>query len=444
MRTKYTSWGRYPRVQQRAMAGRWGESPLPDRSVGPLLPYGNGRSYGDCCLNPRGVALDCRPLDRTLAFDAHRGIVRAEAGKTLADLLQEIVPRGWFLPVTPGTRYVTLGGAVANDVHGKNHHRAGTFGCHVRSFGLLRSDGTRKSCAPDREQGLFAATIGGLGLTGVVTDIELQLQPISSTRVRVLTESFTHLSDYFERCEAWDARHQYTVAWIDSTARGRWLGRGLAMMADHVETAPPKLDFDARDPGWGIPCELPFSVLSGPVSRLFNTAYFLRGRHRAGMRDEPLVPYFYPLDAVSDWNRLYGRRGFLQYQCVVPVDAAPRVLATMLESAHRAGEGCFLAVLKRFGEIASPGMLSFPRPGFTLALDFAFRGRRTLDLLERFDTCVADVGGAVYPAKDARLSAARFQQFFPRWKAFCELIDPAFSSGFWERVAAPVGAGGEH
>lgn len=440
-KTTYSCWGGYPALSQSGVAARWGEEPLPVQESGTFLPYGNGRSYGDCCLNPSGVVLDCRPLDKTLAFDAGQGILRAEAGKTLAAVLDEIVPRGWFLPVTPGTRHVTLGGAVANDVHGKNHHQAGSFGRHLHSLRLLRSDGSHVRCAPDAEPELFGATVGGLGLTGVITEVELALKPISTTRVHVLTRPFSDLAEYFDRTAAWDAAHEYTVAWIDSTARGPHLGRGLAMMANHVEADPPQLDFKMRGAAWGVPWKPPFSVLSGQVSRLFNAAYYWKGRRQAGSGDVPLLPYFYPLDAIENWNRLYGWRGFLQHQCVVPVDDALRVLSEQLRLVHEAGEGCLLAVLKRFGDRRSPGMLSFPRPGYTLALDFAFRGRRTLELLARLDRSVAEAGGAIYPAKDARLSRTLFRQFFPGWERFRDYIDPAFSSAFSERAGISVAAG---
>lgn len=425
------SWGRYPRAEQRLIALSDRKAPLP-RFDGTALPHGNGRSYGDSCLNPGGCLLLGRGLDRHIDFDPERGIVECEAGMLLSELLDLVVPQGWFVPVTPGTRLVTLGGAVANDVHGKNHHVAGSFGRHVLGLELLRSDGQRLACGPDSAADWFAATVGGLGLTGLITRVRLQLRRIRGPWLHTQTRRFERLQDFFA-LSAQSASSEYTVAWIDCLARGSSLGRGVFMQADHAAALPDR----RQHPGHrrlAMPFSSPFSLVNRLSLRAFNTLYFHRAPRRPRQRTVHYEPFFYPLDAVADWNRIYGPRGFLQYQCVMPPADAPATTEELLERIAASRQGSFLVVLKQFGSLPSPGMLSFPRQGTTLALDFPFLGKQTLDLLSRLDGIVAAAGGAVYPAKDARMSARMFATSFPRWREFLPFVDPRFSSGLWRRV----------
>ncbi len=434
MSDRLGSWGRYPDAEPgRILAWHNRCAALPTEES-PLLPWGNGRSYGDVCLNNGGTQLVARHLDRFIAFDRERGILRCEAGVLFDEILALIVPSGWFLPVTPGTRFVTVGGAIANDVHGKNHHRAGSFGCHVRRFELLRSDGQRLSCSPTSNPDLYAATIGGLGLTGLITWAEITLTRIPGPWLNVETTRFGHLDEFFAQIADANARHEYTVAWIDCMAPRKQRGRGLLGSGNFA--ASPKERPQPRRRRLGVPFDSPIPLLGGPGLRLFNRLWFHRPIRRHTISH--YQPFFYPLDGIANWNRLYGRRGFLQHQSVVPEQASGAV-ADMLDTILASGSGSFLAVLKTFGAKPSAGLLSFPRQGTTLALDFPFRGQATLDLLDRLDAIVADVGGAVYPAKDARMSGARFRQFFPNWQEFSHHIDPAFSSSFWRRVMANNG-----
>jgi len=426
----YESWGRLPRATpDRVHAMRWADEPLPTDV--PLLAYGLGRSYGDVCLNDGGTVLDTRSLRRLITFDAETGILRCEAGTSLDEILTFAVPRGFFLPVTPGTRFVTVGGAIANDVHGKNHHVAGTFGRHVLRLALRRSDGSVHDLSPTDP--LFAATVGGLGLTGLVLWADIRLQPIASAQIDGETVRFRSLDGFFDASEASDA-WPYTVAWIDTTASGAKLGRGLFMRGRHAPADGP----DALRVPDGLrlaaPFDAPNALLRPLTVRAFNTLYYGRVRHDLTRARVPYTPFFYPLDAVAHWNRMYGKRGFFQHQFVVPHAHARTIVRDVLARVAQRGDASFLAVLKAFGDLPSPGMLSFPRPGVTLALDFAHQGERTLRLLDDLDRMVMEAGGAIYPAKDARMAPATFRASFPSLDAFRPHLDPAFSSSFWRRM----------
>ena len=427
-----TSWGRYPSSSPRQIRPCCNAPTLdlPDESLS-CLPFGHGRSYGDVCLNNNGALLLTRALDRFIAFDPASGVLRAEAGVLLAEILALIVPQGWFLPVTPGTQFITLGGAIANDVHGKNHHVAGSFGCHVRAFELLRSDGGRLLCTPEQNIEWFRATVGGLGLTGLITWVEIQLQRIANPWIVAENRRFASLDEFLALDAEYEARYPYIVSWIDCAATGRALGRGIYMAGMH---APPGL-LKAPPPqrrGLTVPFTPPISLVNSLSVAAFNRLYYHLPRPARGLI--PYQPFFYPLDNLLEWNRLYGRQGFFQYQCVIPPTDAREALREILARIAASGQGSMLAVLKRFGDKTSGGLLSFPRPGVTLALDFPNRGSSTLNLLERLDEVTRQAGGAVYPAKDARMSGDSFHRYFPQWAEFSRSIDPRFSSSFWRRV----------
>jgi FAD/FMN-containing dehydrogenase len=411
------------------------DAPLPPPGGSPLLPYGRGLSYGDCCLNDGGILLDTGRLDRLIDFDEARGLLRCEAGATLGDILDRAAPRGWFLPVVPGTRQVTVGGAVANDVHGKNHHVAGTFGTHVRRLELLRSSEGRLECAPGRPDGLFEATVGGLGLTGLVTWAEIALERVPGPWIGMETLRFRSFEEGLDLLAASDRTHPYTVAWIDALAGGRHLGRGILYRGRHVEAPPGARPPVPRAP-IPVPCDAPAGLLNRFTVGVFNALQYRRAPARAEAR-VPYDAFFFPLDRLADWNRLYGRAGFLQYQCVVPDRQAARALLSRVSAQ---GPASPLAVLKAFGTRRSPGLLSFPRPGITLALDFPIRDGTIFQFLETLDARVRDAGGAVYPAKDARMSARSFQAFFPAWRELARRADPAFSSSLWRRVTEGRGS----
>lgn len=393
-----------------------------------VLPFGNGRSYGDSCLNVGGALLQTRSLDRFIHFDRETGVLACEAGVLLAEILQLVVPAGWFLPVVPGTCYVTLGGAIANDVHGKNHHHAGSFGRHVRRFELLRSDGARLACSSTENPEWFAATVGGLGLTGVVTWAELQLRRIPGPHLDVESIRFGHLDEFFSLCEPSERDFEYTVAWIDCLGRGKHLGRGVLQRANHA-TTPARGQTASRR--LSVPFPLPVSLVNGVSLRVFNTVHYHR---QWKATNEHFQGFFFPLDGILHWNRLYGPAGFYQYQCLVPNAVGRDAIAELLEAIALSGLGSFLAVLKRFGAVNSPGMLSFPREGVTLALDFPNKGARVQRLFETLDRIVSEAGGTLYPAKDGRMPGALFRSGYPRWQEFSHYIDPTSSSSFWRRV----------
>jgi FAD/FMN-containing dehydrogenase len=432
------SWGRYPKVRHTGVTPIYWRSELPDLDLcgQSVLAHAYGRSYGDSCLNEHGISLDVSHLNRFISFDAETGLLCCEAGVSLADILNVMVPRGWFLPVTPGTKFVSIGGAIANDVHGKNHHAAGTFGCHVTRFEILRSDGQHLLCSPDENRELFQATIGGLGLTGLILWAELQLKPIVNAAIDVEHIRFSSLKEFFAISAESDRAFEYTVSWVDLLVGGQALCRGIFTRGNHNQS--PALTREASKPR--IPLTLPFDLpqfLLNPLTvKSFNELYYHVQIPRHVHKVVPYDPFFYPLDAIRQWNRMYGKRGFLQYQFVVPLAGSDEAMREILGCIRQSGSGSFLTVLKKFGDIKSPGMLSFPRPGLTLALDFAYAGEKTLRLLDKLDELVCSYGGTVYAAKDARMSIESFRQFYPRWQEFTEYIDPHFSSSFWRRVSA--------
>ena len=426
-------WGNYPVVEQQVIPINHRDAALPD-VTGSVLPHGNGRSYGDSCLNPHNTLLATRGLDRMIAFDQATGLLSCEAGVTLAEIIDVALPSGWFLPVTPGTRFVTVGGAIANDVHGKNHHRAGTFGHHVLRLELLRSDGSRHSLGPDDEGELFSATVGGLGLTGMITWAQIQLRRVPGPWLEAESIRFDSLDEFFALSAESSATHEYTVAWIDCLASGKHLGRGHFLRADHAsgmrEHAAP-----GTSSGISMPFTPPLSLVNRLTLRPFNALYYWRQTARRRRQFAHYQSYFYPLDGIGKWNRMYGPRGFLQHQCVLPHHSARDAVTALLNEISRAGQGSFLAVLKEFGDLPSRGMLSFPRPGLTLALDFPNTGPAVFELLNRLDDVVSAAGGALYPAKDARMSPALFKSSFAEQLGrFVPHLDPKFSSGFWRRV----------
>lgn len=426
-----SSWGRLPGADQHSVPLAWKHEPLPALASGTQLPHGLGRSYGDSCLNDGGRLLETRALDRFIAFDRERGVLRCEAGVSLEAILALVVPAGWFLPVTPGTKYVTVGGAIANDVHGKNHHAAGTFGRHVTAFEILRSDGKRLVCSAGENANWFGATIGGLGLTGLVTWAELRLLKIPGPGIAVESIRFGSVDEFFQINDESEKSHPYTVSWIDLNGKGAALGRGHYIRGDFT-AEPPK---GGRTKALArLPLDLPSFSVNPLTVWAFNVLYYGRQQRRLARAVSHYEPFFYPLDVLEDWNRGYGPQGFFQYQCVMP-RANRDAVKELLGAIARSGQAAPVNVFKSFGALESPGWLSFPHDGYTYALDFPNRGAQTLALFERLDRIVEEAGGRLYPAKDARMSAEHFQRAYPKWKEFAKYVDPTFSSGFWRRVS---------
>ncbi len=449
-RPKFEAWGRYPSLPARIERLYWSSDfPLRRAPVDAslvdgesanlvstkMLPVGMGRSYGDVCLLANGTLLKTRGLDRFQSLDQETGILRCEAGVTLGEILELCVPRGWFLPVVPGTRYVTLGGCIANDVHGKNHHVAGTFGRYVRSIELARTDGSRFICSPLENVEWFHATVGGMGLTGLIVSAEIQLRRIVSPMVRSQAVRFHGFDEFLALSAAHDAA-EYSVGWMDSTATGRNFARGIFLLADHSDQ--PALLQPARHGSLNIPFDFPSLTLNRLSVGIFNSLYYRMLGKRPNAHLVNYDSFFFPLDRILHWNRLYGKRGMVQFQCVLPLTADPLALLQLMKAVSTAGLSSFLAVLKVFGEFVSPGILSFPMPGISLALDFPIHGDDTFDMMDRLARITAEHGGRLYPAKDARMTALQFQGFYPQWQQFAAFVDPGFSSSLWERVSERV------
>jgi FAD/FMN-containing dehydrogenase len=424
-------WGRGVRATHlHAFAGEGG---LPESS---FLPRGLGRSYGDVCVNDGGTLLHTFRRDRLLEFDDVRGVLRCEAGASIADIAEVMVPRGWFPAVVPGTRFVTVGGAIANDVHGKNHHIAGTFGHSVMSIRLRRSDTGMQTITPDNS--LWRTTLGGLGLSGVIDDTTIQLQRISGAGIKQQVKLFGgagHIDDYLaldKESQLWT----YTVGWIDTLDRGL---RGVFFRGEHCEGADAWLA--PKPAALAMPMDAPQWLLGRWSAKAFNELYYrAQAINTSSQTTIPLWQFFFPLDAVTAWNRAYGKRGFVQYQFVVPREAARETVPKIISHLREADVASYLAVIKSFADKASLGAMSFPMPGVTVALDVPAPNDRDRRALDRADAMVADVGGRVYPAKDARMSATMFKRFYPQWEEIDRARDPLISSSFWRRVTGVANA----
>ncbi|MEO8274926.1 MAG: FAD-binding oxidoreductase [Thermoanaerobaculia bacterium] len=417
-----------PRTTQDPQLSGWGRLPVPGREICSTdlaavartrpLTRGLGRSYGDASLPP-SYALEVagsQLADRVLAFDPATGILRAEAGLTLREILRLYLPRGFWPPASPGTAFVTLGGMVAADVHGKGHIRDGTFGRHVRSLRLLVADGRVIDCDREREPGLFRATLGGMGLTGHILEVEVKLQRIPSPWIVEERRRYDDLDSLLAALRSAANDWPYTVAWIDSLATGRSLGRGIVMLGRWAEPdeAPAARPRERRR--WRVPIDLPAWCLSPFTMGLFNSWLFATAPRTPRRRVLSPESFFYPLDTLEDWNRMYGARGFTQYQCVVPEADRPGATRRFLEQLVALGGASFFSVLKEFGD-EGEGLLSFPRPGVTIAIDLPIRPGTT-DLVARLNHVVAAEGGRIYLAKDALSSAADFAGLEPRLPAF--------------------------
>lgn len=400
-----SGWGRYPRVDCQVSRPRSEGDLCALVEAGPLIARGNGRSYGDCAPNSDRT-VDMRRINRLLSFDEKRGQVVAEAGVMLQDVIEAFLPQGWFPSVTPGTKFVTIGGMVAADVHGKNHHRDGSFAEFIDWIDVLGSDGAVRHCSAVENPELFAWTIGGMGLTGIILRVAFRLRSVESAWIWQQTLSAPDLDTTISLFEE-NADAAYTVAWIDCLARGAQLGRSAVILGEHAtrdelpaaRKADPYCMPDRKV--LGVPFELPVTPLNRFTVRAFNQAYWLRSRGKPAHQLVDIDSYFYPLDGMTNWNRIYGPNGFTQFQCVIPLDAARAGLTQLIEEISSSGRGSFLSVLKRLGRAA--GKFSFPLEGYTLAMDFPVSAA-AMRLLDRLDEIVVRHGGRFYLAKDSRMS----------------------------------------
>lgn len=430
------------KVARSIMAG-WGNHPVvdarrvePSRPPGdvallsgdiPLIPRGKGRSYGDASLPaPYGTAIDTRWLNKFVGFDSERGIVSAESGTSLEQLLDVIVPRGWFLPVSPGTRLISLGGALASNIHGKNHHRRGGIVDFVESLTALTENGPVE-CSRHQESELFRATVGGYGMTGVITQATLRLMRIETSLIEHRLIKVPDLATAMSVCEENDERYEYSVTWLDNLAGGNALGRGMVMLGNHarLDALPASRRGRALDLSWkrqlSAPRRFPGQLLNNVSNRLFNWAYgnkFL-GRETTGL--STFESWFYPLDGIANWNRFYGAGGFVEYQCAIPLESAAAGLRAVLKRVHDRGLGSFLAVYKRIGR--DNVTLPFAMPGYTLCLDFAAGRPGLYETLDELDEIVIEHGGRVYLSKDSRLKPAVFRRMYPEYPEWRAVVD---------------------
>ncbi len=430
-----TNWNNYPVVEAKEISFDYPQE-LELKLAHSSIPHGNGRCYGDASLYSDVVST--LRFDKVLAFDEHRGIITCQSGVLLSDLLQIIVPEGWFLPVTPGTKFITVGGAIASDVHGKNHHVDGSFSNHIISMSVLAGTGQTLVCSKDANPDLFWATCGGMGLTGIILEVKFRLKHIHSAFIRqkqIKAQNLDRVMELFDQ----NQESTYSVAWIDCLKTGKNFGRSILILGEHAgtdETPSPKKLFAREKSLLTIPFHFPNFVLNGWSVKLFNALYYAKN-YKAEM--DGVVHYdgfFYPLDSILEWNKIYGKKGFVQYQFVLPFEVSHAGLKNILGRISAKGMGSFLAVLKLFGH--QDDLISFPMRGYTLALDFPIRPG-IFEFLDELDQIVADFGGRIYLSKDARMKKEIFWRTYPRASEFQEIIrtydpDNRFVSNLSQRL----------
>lgn len=446
-KTELSGWGGYPRGRVSLFAPETISDVVPPAEES-VIARGQGRSYGDAAISTTGLVMLSERLNRVVCFDEKSGLLQAEAGITIADLLDTFVPKGWFPSVVPGTKFVSVGGCVAADIHGKNHHRAGTFGQYITDLEIVSAHRARVHCTPDDGAELFWATVGGMGLTGIITQVTLKLSPIESPYMVVQHHRGKDLDASLSMLEgeSWD--DDYTVAWIDCVA-GRSLGRSVLIRGHHAKLSDlPRRLQEITDNREKRQFKLRFGFPSWALNRFtmaaFNeTFYGWQGRRKEAFIDT-FDRFFFPLDRIENWNRMYGKKGFVQYQCVLPLAQSQPGLQALMEELIRSRRSSFLSVLKRFGPAGS-GLLSFPMEGYTLTLDFPIRDEGLFPFLDRLDDTVLKYGGRVYLAKDARMRPETFRAMYPRfaeWQRIKSRIDPEnrFDSDLARRLEICAGS----
>lgn len=418
MKKLITNWNNYPVVEasevsfdyEKEILKKWEQS---------SIAHGNGRCYGDASLS--SAVVNTLRYDKILAFDEFNGVITCQSGLLLSDLLQVIVPRGWFLPVTPGTKFITVGGAVASDVHGKNHHVDGSFSRHVVSMSVLTGTGETYVCSESKYPDLFWATCGGMGLTGIILDVKFALKRINTAYIRqkqIKARNLDEIMNLFQQ----NPDSTYSVAWIDCLKTGRNFGRSILMVGEHATVDEVKHDkvLEPKEKALiTVPFYFPSFILNGFSVKIFNTLYYAKNYQRTM---EGIVHYdgfYYPLDSILNWNRIYGRKGFVQYQFVLPLESSRNGLIDIMTRITRRGTGSFLAVLKLFGE--QNNLISFPMKGYTLALDFPIKDG-LFEFLDELDKIVADYGGRIYLSKDARMKNDIFWRTYPHAAEFREIL----------------------
>ncbi|MGY0691325.1 FAD-binding protein [Virgibacillus sp. FSP13] len=445
MKKVISGWGNFPREScfvYQPETSRDIQAILKEDNAHSQIAYGLGRSYGDTALNKDAAVIRFDKLNHMLAFNEETRTLTCEAGVSLADIIDVFLPRGYFLPVTPGTKFVTVGGAIANDVHGKNHHVDGCFSEFVVCFDLLLASGEVITCSRDQHSEVFWATVGGIGLTGIILQATIQLIPVESSYIKATYEKAKNLDEAFDKFSENDANFKYSVAWIDCLSSGDSLGRSVLMRGEHAN----KLDLPAKihDPfpnsrklHLKMPINAPSFALNYWSISAFNNLYYASYKDETKIVDQ--TSFFHPLDAITDWNKLYGKNGFVQYQAVFPKANQPKEgIRKLLERLSSEKRSSFLAVLKSSGQ-ANNGLLSFPMEGYTLALDIPIKNNSLFSFLKELDDIVLAHGGRVYLAKDSTINPETFRSMYPNWKKFMEVkqqLDPdgRFSSSMSRRL----------
>ena len=436
MKKLITNWNNYPVVEAREISFDY-EKEIAVKLTRPSIAHGNGRCYGDASLSAEVIST--LRYDKFLTFDEMNGIISCQSGLLLSDLLQVIVPRGWFLPVTPGTKFITVGGAVASDVHGKNHHVDGSFSRHILSMSVLTGTGETLVCSATNRSDLFWATCGGMGLTGIILEITFRLKKINTAFIhqkQIKARNLDEIMSLFEE----NSRYTYSVGWIDCLKSGKNFGRSILILGEHAtgdEVKSGKTLVPKEKALVTVPFYFPSFVLNGFSVRVFNALYYSKNYKRVMDGVVHYDSFYYPLDSILGWNKIYGRKGFVQYQFVLPLAASKEGLIEILTRINRKGTGSFLAVLKLFGE--QDDLISFPMKGYTLALDFPIQPG-LFEFLNELDKIVADYGGRIYLSKDARMKSEIFWKTYPhvyRFKEILEKYDPEnrFVSGLSQRLS---------
>ena len=405
------SWGMYPQVENNVL--KFSDKKVLENIVkksNNLIAYGNGRSYGDSALAKN--IIEVKPYNYFLDFEESKGLLTVQAGVLLSEILESFVPRGWFLKVTPGTKLITIGGAIASDVHGKNHHVEGCFSECVESFTIMLADGSVVSCSKEENRELFLATCGGMGLTGVILDAKIYLKKINSKYIEQTTIKTKNLRETFDAFEEYSSS-PYSVAWIDCLAKGEEIGKCLLMVGDFKDDGD--LSYK-RKRKISIPFNFPSFALNNLTVRAFNWLYYGKVGKRVSRQKVDIDTFFYPLDAIGNWNRIYGKGGFTQYQCILPKEISYEGLKEILRTISDSGKGSFLAVLKLYGK-ENPNYLSFPIEGYSLALDFKIE-KGLFELLDELDKIVLKYKGRIYLTKDVCVSKETFEQGYPDIEKF--------------------------
>lgn len=424
-----SGFGKFPKAKCRVARPADVSAIIECLNEGPIIPRGLGRSYGDSSLNDKGLVSESVLMNKFLSFDETTGIVRCEAGVTYKDLLETFVLRGWFPPVTPGTKHVTMGGAIASDVHGKNHHKAGSISNYLNWFKILTASGEILECTRQQNSDLFWATVGGMGLTGFILECEIQLKKITSPYIYNKAIKLKNLDELFEKIEEYDEGYHYSVAWIDVVASGSSYGRSVLLLGNSAdinelpENLKKKSEKKYVEKKIAVPFEIPFNALNKLTVSLFNAGIYMTSKNREDFQHYD--KYFYPLDFVLDWNHIYSKNGLIQYQLNVPEEKGKDAIDEVLKKVVAFGGGSFLAVIKKMGD--QEGILSFPFKGYTLSMDFPVR-KGAVEMCHELDKIVLDYGGRTYLTKDSVLTEDTFKKMYDglwqKWMDIKHKYDP--------------------